>query len=159
MSEQTQETTEKSNEYYEKAHMLFEYAKKYPQKTAAFAGPALLLIGCFIPLASVSFYGDITYFNGGKGDGLIVVGLGIVSLFFAAKKKYLYLLYTGLGSLGMIAFTYLLLNSKLQEANSWSFGLASSFVTFKFGWLPLLTGAMATTWAGWKERQKNAKAK
>ena len=46
----------------------------------------LLLIGVFVPIVSVPFVGDMNYFQNGKGDGVFILILAIVSLIKKKKK-------------------------------------------------------------------------
>ena len=55
------------------------------QKAAVF-GAAVSALGCFIPAFTAPFVGDITYFMGGKGDGLIVVVACFIALWLASAS-------------------------------------------------------------------------
>ena len=66
----------------------------------------LLLIGVFVPIVSVPFVGDMNYFQNGKGDGVFILILAIVSLISIFAKKYKALWLTGPGSLAILIFTF-----------------------------------------------------
>lgn len=66
----------------------------------------LLLIGVFVPIVSVPFVGDMNYFQNGKGDGVFILILAIVSLISIFAKKYKALWFTGPGSLAILIFTF-----------------------------------------------------
>ena len=59
--------------------------------------------------------GTINYFNNGNGDGTIVLILAVVSLVLIVTKRYRGLWATGVGSLGMLAYTYFSIQSKLSQ--------------------------------------------
>ncbi len=82
------------------------------------AGSIILFIGVFMPLVSVPIAGNINYIGNGKGDGIVVLILAVVSLLFVLTKKYKGLWLTGLGSLGMMLFTFINFQSKLSQAKT-----------------------------------------
>ena len=60
----------------------------------------------FVPIVSVPFVGDMNYFQNGKGDGVFILILAIVSLISIFAKKYKALWFTGPGSLAILIFTF-----------------------------------------------------
>ncbi len=71
------------------------------------AGCFALIIGVFAPLMSAPFIGTINYFQGGEGDGVIILVIAGFSLILVFVKQYKALYLTALLSLGMTVFTYL----------------------------------------------------
>jgi len=70
-------------------------------------GSIILFVGVFAPIVSVPIMGNMNYFQNGKGDGTIVLLLAVVSLVLVLAKKYKGLWITGLGSLAVMAFTFI----------------------------------------------------
>jgi hypothetical protein len=58
------------------------------RQTIGLAGVAALAIGVFVPLVSLPIVGSLTYFNNGKGDGIIVLALAVISALIVLAKRY-----------------------------------------------------------------------
>ena len=81
-------------------------------------GSIVLFVGVFTPIVSVPIMGNFNYFQNGKGDGVYVLILAVISLILVLIKKYKGLWITGLGSFGIIAYTFIKLQIKLSEAKA-----------------------------------------
>lgn len=79
-------------------------------------GSIILFIGVFMPVVSAPIVGNLNYFQNGKGDGIIIIGLALVSILLTLGKKYSGLWVTGLGALGVLGYTYYNINSKMSAA-------------------------------------------
>ncbi len=134
------------------------------RQSFAAIGCFLLFVGVFAPLLSVPIMGSLNYFQNGKGDGTVVLGLAVISLVVALHRSYHWLWFTGLGSLGMMAITFVHLQSRLSslkadmakalEGNPFReiADLAAQSVQMQWGWALLLAGAlMLLIAAGMKE--------
>ena len=75
-------------------------------KTIALIGAGLLFIGAFMPIVSAPIIGSINYFQNGKGDGVIIVLLAISTAGLALAGRAQQVLWTGLASVAMLAFTF-----------------------------------------------------
>jgi len=130
----------------------------------AIIGCFVLFVGVFAPLISVPIMGSMNYFQNGKGDGTIVLGLAVVSLLAALARKYKWLWFTGLGSLGMLTFTFFNFQYRMSsmkadmgkelEGNPFRglADLAVQSIQMQWGWALLLAGAlMLVIAAGMKE--------
>lgn len=71
------------------------------------AGSLILFLGVFMPIIRAPIVGSLNYFQNGKGDGTIVLILAVISFILVLQKKYKGLWFTGLGSLGMLLFTFI----------------------------------------------------
>ena len=80
-------------------------------------GSIIILLGVFAPLASVSIIGEMNYVQNNKGDGTIVLLLGIGSLALALVKKFQWLWFTGVGCLAILLFTAISTNARKSSAN------------------------------------------
>ena len=117
-------------------------------------GSVFLIVGVFMPIVSVPIVGSINYFMNGKGDGVVVLVLAIISLVLVFAKKYKPLWLTGFASLGMMAFTFLNFQTRMSTAKSdlnaelagnpfASLGqMALDTVQIQFGWIVLVIGAV-----------------
>lgn len=85
-------------------------------KLLGIAGSIILFIGVFMPIVSAPIVGNLNYFQNGKGDGIVIIGLALVSILLTLGNKYSGLWVTGLGSLGVLGFTYYNINSKMSAA-------------------------------------------
>ena len=116
-------------------------------------GSIILFVGVFTPIVSVPIMGNMNYFQNGKGDGTIVIVLAVISLILTLAKKYKWLWVTGLGSLGVMVFTFINFQILMSEAKSQMeselagnpfSGLADMVlqsVQLQWGWAILVVGA------------------
>jgi predicted small integral membrane protein len=130
-------------------------------KTIALIGAGLLFIGAFMPIVSAPIIGSINYFQNGKGDGVIIVLLAISTAGLALAGRAQQVLWTGLASVAMLAFTFFRFQSGLSEmkervatdlADNPFRGLADmavNSVQLQWGWAVLVLGAALVTYAGW----------
>jgi len=117
-------------------------------------GAGVILVGSFLPLVSVPLYGSMNYFRNGKGDGVVVVILAVLSLGAVLFKKYLMPLISGAVTLAMLAYSYWSLAAKISEtkismakdmAGNPFGGLAMATVDavqLQWGWAVLIIGAL-----------------
>ena len=116
-------------------------------------GSIVLFIGVFAPIVSVPIMGNMNYFQNGKGDGTIVIILAIASLILVLAKQYRGLWLTGLGSLSVMAFTFINFQTKISEVKSQMetdlagnpfrglADMAMQSVQLQWGWALLVVGA------------------
>jgi hypothetical protein len=110
-------------------------------------GAALLFAGVFLPSVSMPFVDSMNYFQNGKADGAIIIILAVISVILVLTKKYKGLYFIGLGSLGVMLFTFFNFHVKQMErevdGNLFS-GLADAKVQtiqLQWGWVILIAGA------------------
>ena len=118
-------------------------------------GAILLFIGVFLPIVQVPFLGSVNYFQNGKGDGVILIVLAVISVFIVAGKEFKYLWITGGASLATLGYTLFNFNSRMSVAHSQMqrdlannpyADVGSAFlnmVQFQWGWAVLVIGAAA----------------
>ncbi len=119
-------------------------------------GSIVLSLGVFTPIVSVPIMGNMNYFHNGKGDGTIVLILAVISLVLVLANKYKGLWFTGIGSLGVILFTFIKFQAimsimsqakadmELELAGNPFRGLAvmaMQSVQLQWGWALLIVGA------------------
>jgi len=97
--------------------------------------------------------GNMNYFQNGKGDGTIVLILAVISLVLVLAKKYKGLWFTGIGSLGIMLFTFINFQSKMSQAKAdmeselagnpfrGLADVAMQSVQLQWGWALLIVGA------------------
>ena len=117
-------------------------------------GALLLFIGVFSPIVSIPIMGSIIYFEAGGVDCVAVLVLAAVSFLLLLAKRYRGLWFTGLASLGVLAFTFVSLQFKMAEmknmlrvelAGNAFHGFADiavQSVQIQWGWALLLIGAI-----------------
>lgn len=123
-------------------------------------GSIVLFVGVFMPILSAPIVGNLNYFQNGKGDGTIVMGLALISLVFVLTKTYTALWLTGLGSLGLLAYSVIRLLAKLSQlkdqaqaemAGNPFQGLTDAMmqsIQLQWGWAVLVVGAGLVLAAG-----------
>jgi hypothetical protein len=116
-------------------------------------GSIALCIGVFAPLISMPIVGTQNYFANGQGDGTIVLGLAVISFVLVFLNRYRALWLTGLGTLAMIAFTFVRIQSVIGDMKSNMrsdlqgnpfAGMAEAMlgtVQIQWGWAVLLVGS------------------
>ena len=130
------------------------------------AGAIILFIGVFMPIISMPIIGNMNYFQNGRGDGSIVLMLAVASALLTLTKHYKGLWYTGLGSAGVISFTFIAFEIRMGElkaqmetqlAGNPFRGLADmaiQSIQLQWGWALLVIGsAMVIAGAALKESQ------
>lgn len=115
-------------------------------------GVALLAIGVFLPMITLPLVGSVNYYSNGQGDGILILGIVIVSVILLIMKKMKGLIITGILSFVMVAFTFIQLKSSLNEL---LYGdemgeLFSEFIKIDYGigWIVLVVGSILLLVAG-----------
>lgn len=116
-------------------------------------GAILLFFGVFTPIISAPIVGSINYFQNGKGDGVIVLVLAVISIGLVLAKKYSGLWITGGGSLALMMFTFVnfqLRMSQMQDDMDRELSgnpfrgiadVAMQSIQIQWGWAVLVIGA------------------
>lgn len=133
-------------------------------KKLAFVGAGLLAIGPFMPVVSVPIVGNLNLFNGGEGDGIILLVLAGIGAVLAYLGKTRHVLWPGLAAAAMLLYglvRFQQLKSQMRadmdsdlEDNPFK-GLAElaiESVQLQWGWFPLVAGAGIMIYAGWLGR-------
>ena len=116
-------------------------------------GSIIIFVGVFAPIVSVPIMGNMNYIQSGKGDGIILLVLAIVTLALVLTKHYRGLWFTGFGSLGVMLFTFISFQSKMSQMKSQMESqlagnpfrgladMAMQSVQLQWGWALLIVGA------------------
>lgn len=116
-------------------------------------GSIVLFIGVFTPAVSVPIMGNMNYLQNGEVDGTIVLLLAVVSLVLVLAKKYKGLWFTGLGSLGVLLFTFINFQLRKSQARAGMksklagspfrevIDMAMQSIQLQWGWVLLIVGA------------------
>ncbi|RLG30595.1 zinc ribbon domain-containing protein, partial [Methanosarcinales archaeon] len=81
-------------------------------------GSIVLFVGVFAPVVSVPIVGNMNYFQNGKGDGTIILIFAAISFVLALIKKYKGLRFTGLGSIGIMLFTFINFHYRMSQVKA-----------------------------------------
>jgi uncharacterized membrane protein YidH (DUF202 family) len=118
------------------------------------AGSVILFIGVFTPIISLPIVGGMNYFQNGRGDGVIVLLVAILSAFLTLAKRYRFLLFTGGGPLAILALTFIVFQVRISQmqtemkksmGNNPFAGLGDAMmnsVQISWGWAVLIIGAV-----------------
>ncbi len=118
-------------------------------------GSIALFVGVFAPIVSVPIMGNMNYFQNGKGDGTLVLVLAVASFILVLSKTTFDagLLFTGLGSMAVLAFTFINFRMKMSEVEAQMetelagnpfrglADMAMQSVQLQWGWALLIVGA------------------
>jgi len=85
------------------------------KKILGLIGSLVLFVGVFAPVVSIPILGSMNYFQNGKGDGVVILILAVISLILTVMKKYWGLWFTGLGACGVMVFTFVNFQLKMAE--------------------------------------------
>ena len=119
-----------------------------------------------MPIVKVPILGDMNYFQNGKGDGVIIILLALVSCLLILCRLYAGLMVTGGLSLAVLAYTFVAFQQRMSEARSQMAnelagnpfrGLAEGAlrsVQLQWGWAVLVVGAVLIIAAGSIPSQK-----
>jgi len=137
------------------------------KKLLGIIGSIVLFIGVFMPIVSVPIVGNMNYFQNGKGDGTFVLILAWISFVLVLAEKFKGLWFTGLGSLGIMLFTFINFQAKMSQAKAdmeaelagnpfrGLADIAMQSVQLQWGWPVLIVGAaLVITSAAMKEEAK-----
>ena len=125
------------------------------RKVLGIASALTMLIGAMCPVATLPIVGSINYVANGRGDGVIIIVIALVSLFFVLTEKYKSLKYTGTASLCLMFFTLFRFQFAISKASSSLnnelagnpfAGIAQAAfdsVGLGWGWILLISGAVA----------------
>lgn len=113
-----------------------------------------MLVGALCPVATLPIVGSITYVSNGRGDGVFIVCLSLVSVFFVLTNRYKLMRFVGVSSLTLMSFTLSRFQFAISDAKSAMAelgdnpfrGLAESVVGsfgLGWGWLLLISGAVS----------------
>lgn len=108
----------------------------------------------FTPIISIPIVGSVNYFQNGKGDGVIVLALALISIVLVFAKKYAGLWITGTASLALILFPFINFQVRMSEmqdelesklAGNPFRGIADitmQSIQLQWGWAVLVVGAV-----------------
>lgn len=127
-------------------------------------GSVILIAGVFTPIFSAPIIGNMNYLQIGVGYGTIILILSVISLILAVGKKYNGLWFTGLGSIGVLSFTFINFQSEMSRIITYAvLGPASNnpfrdladiiqHIQLQWGWALLIVGvALVTASAAMKD--------
>ena len=114
----------------------------------------LLFIGSLCPVVTLPMIGSITYIQSGRGDGVLVLIISLISAGFVIAKRFSSVRLCGIASLCMIFTTLWLFQFKISQAKELLSGLegnpfrgladaAIGSVGLSWGWLLLIGGAVS----------------
>jgi hypothetical protein len=110
-------------------------------------GSILIIVGVFLPIASISIFGSIKFFD--ATGGKVVLALGLASLALTFMKKYVGLWATGLLSLGLTVLNLINTQSDLASmsgpsgAGGSQLNVSDLVTTEWLGWIVLIAGSVA----------------
>jgi len=87
----------------------------------------------------------VNYFNNGKGDGIFILAFALISIALIYKEKFKGLWITGLGSAGIMAYTFYNVESAISKAQSELSDnpfAALVNIQLQWGWALLASGAI-----------------
>jgi hypothetical protein len=113
-------------------------------------GSIVLGVGVFMPIISIPIIGSMSYFNDGRGDGVLVLGCAGVAFVIALTGHTGWLLIPMVISGAILGFDYLRFQGALSDfrnsvpnVNGWLDGLvdlAAQSVHIEWGWVVMLAG-------------------
>ncbi|MFN3389833.1 MAG: hypothetical protein ACK40O_12985 [Allosphingosinicella sp.] len=129
-------------------------------RTIAMIGAVLILLGVFLPLFTVPFFGSVTYFENSRGAALVLIALALGAAALAATQRTRHVAWIGLAALGVMIGTFIRARARLEEMRE---GLGDGLrgdllraiadravdaVRPQWGWAVLALGAAMLVFAG-----------
>ncbi|OFX74455.1 MAG: hypothetical protein A2X12_08810 [Bacteroidetes bacterium GWE2_29_8] len=125
----------------------------------SFIGSLVIIIGVFMPIMSIPMLQiTVSYFEGGKGDGVYVLIFVLISIIFTLLKNYKYIWISIVGIIGTMSYSYFNINSRKLELENLvnsklennpigeifqSFAeLAINSVKIEWGWIIIIFGVL-----------------
>ena len=101
-------------------------------------GGVLLVLGAFLPVATIPIVGSVSLFGRGLGDGLILLALGVIVIIvsFIPRAR---LVLTGVGLLALL--TGLLDYKSLHNLQGGEYG---GMIQLQIGWAVIVLGVIFT---------------
>lgn len=78
-------------------------------------GAVMLFIGAFAPLLHRPIVGSMNYIQNGKGDGIFILIIAALAIYYVYKEKYREVRIAGILSLGLVSFTFFTVQQKIME--------------------------------------------
>ncbi len=129
------------------------------QQTLGYASGALMALGALLPIVSVPFMGGVSIFDVSAIIGLILIGAGAATAWFAHNNNYKPLLATGAVAAVILIYAlirYVSIKAEMSGgagANNPFAQMANDMVRMNvLGWIPLLGGTGLALWIGNKAR-------
>lgn len=122
----------------------------------ALTGSGLLFLGVFLPILQLPFAGSVTYFNNGKGDGVVIAVLAGAGILLALARRYRIILVTGSVATGLVLVDLVNVMNRIDnmkqdlgrdlDGNPFRglVDVATASVQLQWGWAVLLVGALLT---------------
>ena len=122
-------------------------------KIAGFGGAFLNFIGVFMPIVKVPIRGGMNYFQNGKGDGVVILVLAGLAVYFLLTERVKKLYISGIGSLVMLCFTFVYFQTKMHDIKTSMDSelagnpfrgfadIAVQSVQLQWGWVVLIVGS------------------
>lgn len=122
-------------------------------KVLGIIGSLVLFLGVFAPIIRLPIVGSMNYFRNGAGDGVILIAMAILSLFFVFRNQPAKLFWTASASIATLTFTFVYFNWKMHEMKSEMdkslagnpfrglAELAQNSIQIEWGWIVLVLGA------------------
>lgn len=109
-----------------------------------FLGILLLIIGVFSPLVSIPLIGSYSYFNNGRGDGILILGICAISSIFLHYKKNGRLLIASLSSFVIITYDFLKLRAVVEGGQETGLAqiIGQNMIRVEYGWMFLFAGSL-----------------
>lgn len=115
------------------------------KQISGIVGSALLVIGVFLPIFKVPLLGTINYVANGRGDGVILLVLGVVSIILSFTEKYRFLWATGVAGGCVAGFTIYKFQSGMSELAASmprAYGAMPAMVQMQWGWGVIILGLL-----------------
>ena len=81
-------------------------------------GASILFLGVFAPIVRSPLVGSQNYFQNGRGDGAFIMIFAVLAAVAAITKYYKLFWISGVGSICLLALTFLSFQARLADARS-----------------------------------------
>ena len=93
-----------------------------------YIGSILMFIGAFLPAINIPIRGSISYIGNGKGDGILIIFIAILSFYYIYKQSKKSLFLSGIFSLGIILYGFITVVTRINKVSSEATGIGKAIL-------------------------------
>jgi len=124
------------------------------RQVLGYVGSVTLFVGVFMPIVSLPIVGQQNFFQNGRGDGAVLIGVALIALLATLARRFAIVAIMGAISFALLAFTFFAFQARISEmraslerdlAGNPFRGLGDMMlqsVQLQWGWAVLVLGAL-----------------
>lgn len=94
------------------------------------------ILGVFLPFVVIPIFGSVNYFLNGKGDGIVILALSVMSIPALIKREKILLIFPSICAIMLLVFGYIIIIKNVPEESA-------NFISIGIGWIMMLFGSIS----------------